>query len=325
MVAVSTVSRFTVLLNPGAGSVDATNGSDEPPSKLPEFDPSRLDKDDRLLKLSKLGSLPVKLLGLGKLLVKLLKLGKLPVRPVKLGNPDVNPPKPGKPEVRLLRLGRLLVKLLRLGKLMLPKLLKLVKGLVAPVANCAAFPNTLRSVAADVTVAEAPEVKLPRLGRPDILGKPEDPVIPGRLEVRLPRLGKLLAHWVAACVPNLVALATKAPTSAVTALVSFVAIPLIFCRLPVDKSLSAPDARVVKLVVADDNRLPTEELAKDEVNPLMLGKLEVSPPKLGNPFARPLKLGSPLVMSLRLGKLGIENDIPVSALNADKDCKPLCV
>ena len=233
LVAASNVARFTVLLNPGPGDVAATNGSVDPPSKLPAPAPNKsvnFDKLPRFPRLLKLGKPAVNALKLGNLEVKLLKLGKLDARLLRLGRPEDRLLRLGRPEDRLLRLGRPAVKLLKLGKFTLPRLLRLVNGFVAPVANCAALPNTLRLVAAEVNVADAPVINPPTLG---IAGKLDVKLlILGRLEVKLLILGKLLAHDAAAAVPNLVALVTNAPTSAVTALVNLSIAPLTFCKLP---------------------------------------------------------------------------------------------
>ena len=305
LVAASNVARFTVLLNPGPGDVAATNGSVDPPSKLPAPAPNKsvnFDKLPRFPRLLKLGKPAVNALKLGNLEVKLLRLGKLDARLLRLGKLDARLLRLGMPDDRLLRLGRPAVKLLKLGKFTLPRLLRLVNGFVAPVANCAALPSTLRSVVRDAT-----------LGRPGRVGNADVKLlILGKLEVKLLMLGKLLAHDAAAAVPNLLAFVINAPTSAVTPAVNLSTAPLIFCRLPTPGMFTAPDAKVLKFVVAEDNNPPTGELAKAVVIPLTLGSADV---KL-------LKLGKPAVKLLRLG---IEKDIPLAALTADRDCNPLWV
>ena len=115
---------------------------------------------------------------------------------------------------------------------------------------------------------------------------------------------------MAAAVPNLLALVTNAPTSAVALAVSLSTTPLTFCKLPTPGILTAPDAKVFKFVIGDESNPPTGELANAVVIPLILGK----------PAVKLFKLGKPAVSLLRLG---IENDRPLAALTADNDCNPL--
>lgn len=192
-VATSTVARFTVLLNPAAGWVAATKLSLTPPRIPLAPEPNKSVNLDRLLKL---GRPAVKLPRLGKPVVKLFRLGKPAVKLFRLGRPEVSP--------------------LRLGKFTPPRLLKLVNGLVALVANCEALPRVSMAVRTLGKPGTTPSINVPRLG------------IPGNLEVSAPIDGKLdvselidgmlLAHCAVSSVPNLPALPTNAPTPSFTVL-----------------------------------------------------------------------------------------------------------